>query len=234
MNLDGIPEEARAGLDEVLARAIGVDRARFADPSSAEAVTWTVFSHLLQTEAAQPCWHVLAGIDGLLPWPSALLFGGEALGDQAEYAREQLLQKTKESWAPDVVLEHWPQRLVFVVARYLKPNPESHDAAAWTRWLAESEAFADPAGARTSGRLDLARAWRLGDELAGRRSFTLVNLLYLPERAQPKAATDLFRSSLNERDGRQFRVLGWRALLNVLPGPWPEWFDRWVTARRLK
>jgi hypothetical protein len=171
----------------------------------------------------------------MLPWPSALLFGGEALGEQADYAREQLLGKAPKDdpWAPHVLLEHWPQSLVIVVARFFAPNTQSRDAAAWTRWLAGTEAFTDSASARMSGRLDLARAWRLGHELAGRRGFTLVNLEHLPESPRERAATDLFRASLRETDNRTFRAVKWRTLLDLLPSG-PEWFDEWVHKRRLR
>jgi hypothetical protein len=205
--MNGIPAEARTGLEEVLARAVGVERARFDDEESAEALTWCVFSHLLQTEEAAGAWQLLAGQEGLLPWPSALLWGGEALGEQAEYAREQLLAKVS-GWAPDVLLEHWPDSLVMVIARSWKPAPPT--------------------------RADLAQAWRIGDELAGKRRFRLVELLRMPERAAQRVATDLFRASILETDDRQFHQRSWRDLLTVLPPPWPEWLWRWAGARRLR
>ena len=79
-----IPEEALHGLEEVRARSIGLS-----EFGEREAIVWTIFSHLLQSAGAANCWQLLSG--ERTPWPSALIFGGEALGDQAEYAREQLL-----------------------------------------------------------------------------------------------------------------------------------------------
>src|SRR5207245_1923873 len=102
---------------------------------------------LLQTAEAAPAWPLL-GESG--PWPSALLWGGEALGDQAAYAREQLVAKSPD-WAPDVVLELWPAGLIMVVARHLKPNLDVRDPAPWKR-LVDSDAFADGATAQMSGR----------------------------------------------------------------------------------
>lgn len=220
-----LPSEIRAGLDEVLARAIGV-----ADLTGDHALTWTVFSHLLQTAEAAPCWELLGGSG---PWPSALLWGGEALGEQAEYVREQLLEKSPD-WAPDVVLEFWPAGLVMVLCRYLKPHPDVPDGAVWDRWIENSRAFFDPVAARQSGRFDLARAWRLGWELAGRRAFTLVSLQLFPEPARQKAATDLFVSSLGDQEDRRFKQLTWRALLAALPQPWPEWLIRFAAEKRLR
>jgi hypothetical protein len=219
-----VPEEARAGLDEVLARAVGN---RVLDEENA--VTWTVFSHLLQSEAAQPCWTLL-GESGP-PWPSALLWGGEALGEQAEYAREQLLAKSPD-WAPDVLLEFWPAGLVMIVARHMKPNQEVRDPASW-KPLAASAAL-DAATAQLSGRLDLARAWHLGWTLAERRRFTLVNLVGVPERVQQKAVTDLFVSSLRTREDRMWKQMTWRQLLAALPAPWPDWLARFAVEKRLK
>jgi hypothetical protein len=217
-----VPEEVRAGLDEVLARAVGVG-----DLDDDKEVVWTVFSHLLQTAESAPCWSLLGEDKG---WPSALVWGGEALGEEAEYIREQLLQKSP-GWAPDVVLEFWPAGLVMVVARHWKPNRETGDG--WGPWL-RSEAFADADSARKSGRLDLARAWQLGWELAGRRRFTLVNLLGMPERAQHRAATDLFLSSLRAQNDRRWRQLHWRDLLGALPRPWPAWLERYAAEKRLR
>jgi hypothetical protein len=221
---DNVPEEARDGLEDVLARAVGVGA--FDDE---KAVVWTVFSHLLQTAEAAPCWALLGENKG---WPSALLWGGEALGEEAEYAREQLLEKSPD-WAPDVVLEFWPAGLVMVVARHLKPNLEVRDPKPWSRCL-DSEAFSDADSARMSGRLDLARAWRLGWELAGKRRFTLVNLLGVPERVQQRAGTDLFISSLREREDRHWRQLYWRQLLACVPQPLPDWLARFVAEKRLR
>jgi hypothetical protein len=227
MPVTSVPPEAQAGLEEVLARAIGL--AGFDDE---KAVIWTVFSHLLQTPEAASIWRMLGDESG--GWPSALFWGGEALGEQADYAREQLIARAHgEPWAPDVLLEFWPAGLVMIVARHLKPNSDRRDAD-WKRWLDDCPAFFDPAAARASGRFDLVRAWRLGWELAERRRMTLINLVLYPERAQQKAATDLFASSLAEKDGFHFRQLTWRALLHVLPPPWPEWFERWAKEKRLK
>jgi len=231
--MNGIPAEARHGLEEVLARAVGVERARLDDEESAESLTWCVFSHLLQTEEAAGVWPLLLGKEGPLPWPSALLWGGEALGEQAEYGREQLLATTG-GWAPDVLLEHWPDGLVMVMARSFRPAPVVADRARWAAILERTDAFNDPAGARQSGRADLAQAWRTGAELAGTRRFTLVELLRMPPRAPERVTTDLFRASLREREDRQFRQLSWRDLLALLPPPWPEWLFRWAGARRLR
>jgi hypothetical protein len=216
-----VPEEALPGLDEVRARAIGL--AEFDDE---KAVIWTVFSHLLQSEGASVVWPLFGETSG---WPSALLWGGEALGEQAEYAREKLVEKSP-SWAPDVLLEFWPAGLVIVVARHLKPNREVRDG----QWNLDEDAFADQQSAKLSGRLDLARAWQLGWQLAGPRRFTLVNLLGVPERVQQKAATDLFVSSLREKDDRIFRQLSWRRILNQLPRPWPAWFDAYTSEKQLR
>jgi hypothetical protein len=219
-----VPDPARAGLDEVLARAVGK-----VDFDEEKAVTWTVFSHLLQTAEAKPCWALLG--EAGPPWPSALMWGGEALGDQAEYAREQLLAKSP-GWAPDVLLESWPAGLVIVVARHLKPNLELHDPTPW-KPLLESEAL-DAETAQLSGRLELARAWHLGWTLAERRRFTLVNLIGMPERIHQKAATDLFVSSLRTREDREWKQMTWRQLLAGYPAPWPEWFTHFVGEKRLK
>ena len=219
-----VPEEALAGLDEVRARALGL-----ADFDEEKALVWTVFSHLLQTAEAAPCWPLLGESQG---WPSALLWGGEALGEQAEYAREQLIEKSPD-WAPDVLLEFWPAGLVMVVARHLKPNSDVREAAPFKKWL-DPEAFSDLDSAQKSGRLDLVRAWRLGWALAGRRRFTLVNLLGMPERVRQQAATNLFVSSLREREDRRWVQLGWRQLLGALPQPWPDWFTRYVAEKRLR
>jgi hypothetical protein len=221
-----IPEEALAGLEEVRARSVGLSE--FGDR---EAIIWTIFSHLLQTAEAATCWQVLSGERA--PWPSALVFGGEALGDQAEYAREQVLEKTRD-WAPDVLLEQWPGSLTIVMARTWRPYRDVQELTRWQPLFHESEAFDDPATARKSGRLELARAWRLGWDLAARRSFTLVDLRLLPENVAQQAATDLFRSSLRLRDDRRYLQLTWRALLAELPPPWPEWLVRFVAAHRLR
>jgi hypothetical protein len=231
--MNGVPPEARAGLDEVLARAVGVERARFDDEESAESLTWCVFSHLLQTQEAAGAWQLLLGQEGLLPWPSALLWGGEALGEQSEYAREELTAKVT-GWAPDVLLEHWPEGLVMVTARSYRPAPFVEDRARWSAILDGNDAFGDRDGARKSGRIDLAQAWRIGHELAGTRRFVLVELLRMPERAAQRVTTDLFRASLRESSDRQFRQLSWRDLLAVLQPPWPEWLWRWSGARRLR
>ncbi len=227
----GVPAEARPGLDEVLARALFIERTRLGDADSAEAVTWTLFQHLLQCEEARPVWRLFT--DEEFSWPAALVWGGEALGEQAEYVREQLLARPGPPWAPDVALEFWPAGLAFVTTRYLKPNLASPDGDRWARATAGSDAFSDPSSARASGRLELAQAWRVGCDLAGRRRFTLVNLLLLPERVEQRVATDLFRASLAETNERQFKQLTWRGLMSALPQPWPDWLLKYAAARRL-
>jgi hypothetical protein len=221
-----VPEEALPGLEEVRARSIGLS-----DFGEREAIVWTIFSHLLQTASASSCWQLLSGESA--PWPSALIFGGEALGDQAEYAREQLLEKTKD-WAPDVLLEQWPGSLTIVMARTVKSYRDVKDAHLWRPLFHETEAFDDHGTAQMSGRIELARAWRLGFDLAQRRSFTLIDLRLLPENVAQQASTDLFRSSLRLRDDRRYVQLTWRALLAELPQPWPEYLVRFVAAHRLR
>jgi hypothetical protein len=225
MSFSAVPVEAQPGLEEVLARAISVEVSRFTDESAAEPLLWTLFSHLLQAETAAPVWRLFSGESA--PWPAALFWGGEALGEQAEVVREQLLEKSP-GWAPDLILEHWPAGLVIVMARYLRPPPRLADSG----WLDE-KAFADPASLRASGRFDLARAWKLGWELAGRRRFTLVELRPFAERVHERVTIDLFRSSLVEREDRRFVQLTFGAVLNALPRPWPEWLAQYVAARRL-
>ena len=119
-------------------------------------------------------------------------------------------------------------------ARSFRPAPEVNDGARWARLLENTDAFGDPEATRRSGRIDLAQAWRVGGELAGRRRFSLVELVRMPERTAQQVTTDLFRSSLAEREDRQFRQLGWRALTGTLQPPWPEWLERWAAARRIK
>ena len=98
---------------------------------------------------------------------------------------------------------------------------------------AESEALHAPT-AELSGRLELARAWHLGWTMAERRRFTLVNLIGMAERVQQKAATDVFVSSLREREDRQWKQLTWRQLLAAFPAPWPDWLSRFAAEKRLK
>ena len=148
-----VPPEARAGLDEVLQRAVGVAPATFAEEGSAESAIWTIFSHL----SAEPPRRRRAGgssASDVQPWQSALLWGGEALGDQAEEIRAQLVERSP-AWAPDVVLEQWPAGLVMVVGRTFKPHADVRDGAAWPRWVDDTEAFVDAAAARASGRLQI-------------------------------------------------------------------------------
>jgi hypothetical protein len=86
---------------------------------------------------------------------------------------------------------------------------------------------------RRSGLYELTRYWRIGCDLAGERSFTLVNL-GLDDLFTGRTGEEIerFRSCLKESTTRRFKTLAWADLLSMVDIS-PTWFQTYVEGRGL-
>jgi hypothetical protein len=243
--LDNVPAEVRAGLIETAGRSINVRNRttklfRLGFASSEDAVTWTVFRYLAQMrtlrERLAACGNPVAR--QARDEPAMLLWGcpvpredctASAVADSLLHVVGKVLKEPKASYSePDVVLDFDDAGVVIVEAKYKSGNDrKSFDYSGWSRYLS-AVSFSDAESVRRSGMYELARNWRILDELAGGRKASLVNLgLSIEGLESQRLAT--FRASLRTTPRRDFRVMTWESLVGEVPRL-PEWLQRWLAS----
>jgi hypothetical protein len=231
-----VPPEARDGLDRVLSESANIrnrvpKRWRFCSENSEDAVTWTVIRGLQQ----------LCALDRLVPeelrplttaGPSVVLWGAPAGGaDSAgvasglEEVSAMLGERRTSRTEPDVVIA-WPGLLVFLEAKLESSNDrKSPTYRGWTLYT-EADAFtASPEEIARSELYELVRNWRIGSELAGDRTFALVNL----GRDSLDADVELLRPLLGTSPKRRLFSRRW---VDVIPDTC-GWLTEYARSREL-
>lgn len=239
-----VPAEVRSGIVEAVAAALNernrkTKLLKLASESSEDAITWTTFSFLTSFAIADAAWRTLAGLPAAEePSPrSVLIWGASLFGDGSELlarfvdVSNTLGEVATSRTEPDVIIDLGSFGLVFVEVKYKSGNDVQSEKP-WKMYTT-SDAFLDRDRARSSGRYELVRNWRIGCELAGDRPFSLVNLVRTAERGPSEVSTRVFAGSLKIGPTRRFAQVTFRTLLAGVHEPWPAWFVKYVELRQL-
>jgi hypothetical protein len=243
-----VPAEVRAGLTETATQAINKRNRktklfRLGFLGSEDAVTWTVFRYLAQTrtlrERLAACDNAVARV--ARTEPTMLLWGCPVSAEDATAASVakslltvvgKVLKESPGSYSePDVVLDFGEAGVVIVEAKYNSGNAKKpFSYAGWSRYLS-GKSFRDPKAVQRSGLYELARNWRILDELAGERLGSLVNLGSNTDNLE-SGSLATFRSGLSATTSPEFQVMTWNGLLGETSSL-HEWLRAWLASRQL-
>ena len=247
--LHNLPAEVRAHALGALRQSLNErnrasKEARFGFSTSEDAVTWAVFSWLA---TQSPAGLVRLGEQlHLRPngTPSVLLWGVPVPAGSASDTRGRIIaaldalgETPASRTEPDVCLDFGDAGVVLIEVKHRAGNDvqRAEHACKFDRYVSDTEAFADPRGAVSSGHYELTRNWRLGHDLAGARSFRLVNLgptaLFRGKAGQMLGS---FEASLARSEHRAFVRLTWPDFLSntqAATGPLPSWLAGWLSNR---
>jgi hypothetical protein len=228
--LSGLEDFLFTDCDSTLSLALNerhrdAKRTEFQSANSEDRVTWIVFRYLqhgnlLRTVLAQtgvvPAREVSAPTMLLwgVPVPNDHVAGAEmrkalvkvcdAIGENPECRSE-----------PDVMLD-FGDVVVGIEVKYRSGNEvKGSDYGGWRRYTKGTQVFSDAVDVRASGLYELARNWRIGCDLAGRRSLVLLNLgpatLLNGDSGE---RLKQFERSLSQQAGRSFHFVSWPQLLS--------------------
>jgi hypothetical protein len=232
-----VPPQVGEGLDAVLDRSANElnrasKRLKFGSMRSEDAVTWTVFRGLAEIEALDAA-VTAAGLPPAAGEPSLLLWGAPAHGPDAGMLAEDLAEVSRalreyprRRSEPDVVLRWKDVLLVIEVKRYSGNEHKESGYGGWSRYVADSSAFAVPSRAvRDLGLYELTRNWVIGRRLAqlGARRFALINL------APPALGDECeqFHGCLRTDEQQQFVHVTWQQLLGATE--LPDWLANYAS-----
>ena len=248
-----IPPPSRDGAKEALEGALNVRNrpskwAKFGYvPTSEDAVTWVVLTYLLRTG------RLLGTLTRLglcsvntQSHPRLLLWGvpiddtngkGAHLRGSLQAVCTALGEEPQSYSEPDVIVDLGNDGLVFIEVKHFSKNDIKNAVyRGWTEkmYLTPSPMRWNVGEVKTSGYYELARNWRLLNELAAGRSALLVNLgppaLF---RGEEGKRLDAFVAALRTSDRCGFRKLTWSELLSDAARGAPGWFLDFCRQRRL-
>lgn len=235
-----VPTEVRDDLATVLSRSLNVRNQKsklhkFASEKSEDAVTWTIFRHLLATKLIGTA----LAMNGFKP--HALWFWGtrwplELQSDDLRSQLETILSKHMHEFRnsmsePDLIMED-ATRLVFVEVKYFSENDCKPNYKGFSRYLAQaSHLFQNCDAVAKAGHYELVRNWVVGASLAKERNkcFTLINLAGDSCRTSAEA----FARSLVQSPERNFKFVTWNEAVNRLQPPLAPWFASYLHQRKL-
>jgi hypothetical protein len=231
---DWVADGCSLALDSCLNQAHrATKRTEFQSMSSEDHVTWTILRFLQREQALGRAF----GHPDLLP--DVLVWGAPVPNDSvaAQALRKNVIKVLDrigeaERWRtePDIILDFGDSGLVIVEAKLFSDNDsKASDYGGWTTYL-DATSVRDPACARSTGRYELVRNWRLGVDLAGDRPFTLVNLAPALSAAERRILAQL-RIAFGTSSSRRFKLRTWASLVSA--GTVPEWLKRYAARRRL-
>lgn len=235
--LHNVPAPVRAGALRALRCSLNLTnraskRSKFGFSTSEDAVTWTVFSYLVDSA---PNALVALGkrwVGTPIDEPAVLLWGvpirsssrGTALRKRLLWISNALGELPERRTEPDVVLDYAAKGVVFLEVKLSSGNDKSSDLTRMDRYLCHTNAFGSTDLIKRSGLYQLTRNWRFAWDLAEQRRLRLVNLA-------PKALFDRDTSSESFEQGLRscagvlhprnlgrnaFRVVGWLGWTSAL------------------
>jgi hypothetical protein len=239
-----VPQQVAAGLEDTLRRSVNVanqlsKRQKFCFSTSEDAVTWTIFSWLVEAEALDLV-PAAAGL-GMPPGRAELLLwgcpqrSGHELADDLKAVCDELGENPERRSEPDVILA-WPNTLIFVEVKYRAPNDRRPGYGNFDRYLKRNGVFAkSPEEVAAAGYYELVRNWRIGTELAERTKrpvFLLLNLGPVRLARRDAGLAELFATTPT----RTFSPLSWSALIQTMrkARPLPDWLDAYIAERELE
>ena len=225
-----VPSEFRPGLTDAVEHALNIlnrsqKRIKLGFSTSEDAITWTVFSALTQSDRTAALWHALTGEAADPDWPPRLLLWGVPLdtGDEPGWRLRQQLEQVSDALGedprrrtePDVVIDAGAAGIAIIEVKYMSSNDVKAPNSRFDRYL-DTSCFSDPDAAKATGLYELIRNWRFGCEIAQGRRFVLVNLVRHRDLLREKRRLSDFPSHLATNDRRQFALIEWERLLDQL------------------
>jgi len=246
--LKNVPVEAREGALETLRNALNRTSKllKFGFfPTSEDAVTWVIFSHLLRTQklvsTLQSCG--LAAVSREKIVPSMLLWGSAASGTEADTALAEQLKSVclgldrdpGKLSEPDVVIDLGELGLIFIEVK-LRSGNEFKDRTyeGWESYLSADALPWNTDRVRESRCYELARNWRILNALSNGRPATLVNLAPATLfEGKDAAQVKIFKGALNGPLNARFESVSWADFLQVSLADAPEWYSRFCQERKI-
>jgi hypothetical protein len=248
--LNNIPEEVRENCNQTLENAINIRNRpnklkKFASENSEDAVTWSVFSHLLTTGqlagVLHHCGVQIADANDMKP--RLLLWGAPVpladpetldLSGNLIQCIDQIENQPNSRTEPDVVIDFGEHGIVFIEVKYRSSNDNKPaDYAGWPVYLQNTEAFLDPQAVSTSGQYELVRNWRIGWDVRRGRPMSLINLGSQPLFVGKEDERLLgFQEALNQNNECSFQRLTWPEFIHALPNI-PDWLEEYVNDKGL-
>jgi len=239
---DNLPEQVREGALETLRAALNERNrpnkiVRFGFSTSEDALTWTVFTSLAQSGQLAEALRAIDATESTVA-PAALLLWGVPYPPQSSRGtqiRQQLIdichalgERPDSTSEPDVIVDFGDAGLVFIEVKYRSRNERRATGSVYSRYVASTDAFKDGNKVVQSELYELARNWRIGTELAGRRNFTLVNLVVFSDSVE-RSRVEQFTAGLATGHDWRFRVVNWNRLTSVFDKP--GWLEQYLEER---
>lgn len=122
---------------------------------------------------------------------------------------------------PDVVMDYGEYGLIFIECRYLSPNTSKPSMfKGWDKYN-NPKYFKDFNRVKQGGLYQLARMWRIGNEMAGDRPFTLINIVRKSDLTNVQAYNETsFGDYIQRRHNSRFVTISWDAVLDLF---YPSW-----------
>ncbi len=210
---------------------------RFGFSTSEDALTWTVFTFLAKSGQLSETLRAIDAIESTTA-PAALLLWGVPYPPQSSRGtqiRQQLIdichtlgERPDSTSEPDVIVDFGDAGLVCIEVKYRSRNERRAVGSVFSRYVFSADAFNDGNKIVQSELYKLARNWRIGTELAGRRNFTLVNLVAISDSAD-RSRVEQFTAGLATGHNRRFRVVNWNRLLYAFDRP--GWLEQYLEER---
>ncbi len=239
---DNVPEQVREGVVETLRAALNEcnrpnKMVRFGFSTSEDALTWTVFTFLAKSGQLSEALRAIDAIEGTTAPAVLLLWGvpyplqssrGTQIRQQLSHICRALGERPDSTSEPDVIVDLGDAGLVFIEVKYRSRNDRRAAGSVYSRYMSSTDAFKDGNKVLQSELYELARNWRIGTELAGRRSFTLVNLVAIFDSVD-RSRVQQFTAGIATGHDRRFRVVNWNRLTSAFDRP--GWLEQYLEER---
>ena len=227
-----VPTEVRGGLDVAFDNTFNVvnrysKENKFRLEDSEDAVTWTIFKYLMMDPTlpgyfASKFARFNTGID-----PEVLLWGARI--SAIDYgARDSFLRASKKvgekpnyRTEPDVIMDYGECGLVFIECKYLSSNTFKPVVfGGWGKY-SSPKYFKAFNRMKQGGLYQLVRMWRIGNEMAGDRPFTLINVVRKSDLVDVQAYNKIFFGDLiKRRRNSRFITMSWDSIIKRLDTNW--------------
>ena len=229
---DSIPKDVRNGLSAALSRTFNIanqfsKRENFCSEHSEDAVTWTIFKYMMMDPLLPGSFPAKVakfsvGVDSeVLLWGAPIttinhdarasfIKASTIVGEKANYRTE-----------PDVIMDYGKYGLIFIECKYLSPNSIKPPMfKGWDKYDSP-QYFKNFANVRQGGLYQLTRMWRMGNEMAENRPFTLINIVRKSDLAHVQAYNRIhFGDLIQRRRSSHFITISWDTILDFFNSSW--------------
>jgi len=229
---DNIPKDVRNGLSTAFSNTFNIanqfsKRENFCSEHSEDAITWTFFNYFMMDPTLPGSFPSKVAKFNVGVDPEVLLWGAPITTTNYNAraifikASEKVGEKTDYRTEPDVIMDYGEYGLIFIECKYLSLNASKPSTfGGWDKYDSP-QYFKDFDKVRQGGLYQLARMWRIGNEMTGDRPFTLINIVRKSDLAHVQAYNKaFFGDHIQRRRNSHFITISWDAILNLLDPNW--------------